>query len=112
MRGAEYPIQPGDLITSKHENSGWGGLQFVQIKIINDLIRKAFVPSKRMAIIWFKTLANEMGMPIGHKDVFASFFNDIKKVYNKAGWSVDIEGLTVEGYAGNAYLVFTSIQKI
>lgn len=101
-----YPIQPEDLTEEGCCNNGFCGLQRIQIQIINNAIRKAYIPSKGSASIWCKTLADELGTPV-HVDSFVGLYNDIEKAYSKARWKVEIEGLTQEGYAGNAYIVFS-----
>lgn len=76
-KGAEVPIRPEQLCVA--------GLTGVQIKIINELIQKCYIPSMRSSIIRWTVIAEALGIPY---DYFTSLALDIQHIYT--GWVVVI----------------------
>lgn len=102
-----YPIQPGDLTPNDNPSfTGFRGLQNIQIKIINNLIRQCYIPSKNCAAILWKRLADELGTPIDIEGA-VSFIKDIERVYNVAGWNVESDDFTVSGHISNYSIIFS-----
>jgi hypothetical protein len=64
------PIRPEQIIVAK--------LTGVQIKIINEMIQKCYIPSMRSSIIRWTVIAEALGIPY---DYFTPLALDIQRIY-------------------------------